>query len=72
MAAAVDGAHGQAVAMNALFNGLINEKGSRNSNKAGDLKVEAENKKWQECARDLKGNYTPLALDRISKYVKYV
>ena len=37
--AAVSGAHGQAVAINATFNGLINDKGGRNTNKAGDLKV---------------------------------
>ena len=38
-AAAVDGAHGHGVAIDAQFNGLINDKGCVNTNKAGDLKV---------------------------------
>ena len=58
MIAAVKGAHGQAVAADAQYNGLINDKGNRNTNKAGDLKVESVNKKWQERVEDLKGNYT--------------
>ena len=63
----MEGAHGKDVAINTQFNGLINDKGARNTNKAGDLKVESVNKEWQEMARHLKGNYTPLALDRISR-----
>ena len=39
-AAAVGGAHGQAVAVDTEFNGIINDKGCSNTNKAGDLKVE--------------------------------
>ena len=72
MSAAVEGAHGEAVAMDAKYNGLVNDKGCRNTNKAGDLKVEATNKKWQDRSRDLKGNFTEQALERISKWVMKV
>ena len=66
-AAADGGAHGEAVALDSQFNGIINEKGAKNTNKAGDLKVEAVNKDWQNRARDLGGNFTPKSLERISK-----
>ena len=66
-AAAAGGAHGKGVAIDTMFNGLINDKGCRNTNKAGDLKVESENKRWKDRSNDLKGNFTELSLQRISK-----
>ena len=65
--AAASGAFGRGIAADTQYNGLINDKGCKNTNKPGDLKVEAVNKVWQERVRDLKGNFTPLALERIAK-----
>ena len=37
--AAAEGVHGKSIAIDTVFNSLVNDKGCRNTNKAGDLKV---------------------------------
>ena len=40
--AACSGVFGKAIAVDALYNGLVNDKGCRNTNKPGDLKVKVQ------------------------------
>ena len=52
-----------------MFNGLVNEKGCRNTNKPGDLKVEHTNLVWKEEAGKLQGQMTEKTLSRLSKSI---
>ena len=37
--AAAEGCHGKAIAIDTIYNSLVNDKGCRNTNKPGDLTV---------------------------------
>ena len=42
--AAIGGAYGESISIDALYNALVNDKGCQNTNKPGDLKVTLGNR----------------------------